>query len=453
MRRKFYHIILILLLGSNAVHAQFLPNFYAALESNRPKGNKYLYYRLYTSSTSTSPNSAAEFESTYVNAANYKTSGYVTLATNAGNLNSSISAANNILNYTNYTQLGNAIGTQTPYSGFNGQGYAIVISGYFIPKQTGTYTFSIEGDDAVDLFLNNVNIANEYGAHGSSSIGTHTGVINLIAGKKYLFRARMQQGYGGDVLQLFWKKPSESSGSIWYQDIEELSGEEVVPNGLVLSVDPGNWYSYPKYGPTAYDVKGNASGGIYGNIVANYSSSNGGVFYLDGDQDYIDFGKTPANFPTGDISVFFWIKASSLRYGWNIFFSKWFQDAAGNGGYTDMHYAIYPNGSYYYQNLHTTNGPNMFGSIALTTNTWYYVGYTIANGNMQMYLNAAVDGPVRTGSGRTNYTQSALWLGDARNGGLLEFNGSIGSMNIYNRAISAEEVFQNFNATKHKYGL
>lgn len=440
---------LFLLLISMTAFGQIMPSYFPAYESNRGKGNKYLYYRLYTSSNSTNPNSAAEFESTYVTAANYKTSGYVTLASNAGNLNSSISSTNNILNYTNYTQLGTAIGTQTPYAGFNGQGYAIVISGYFIPKQSGSYTFSIEGDDAVELYLNDQNVVNHYGIHGISPIGTHTGPITLVAGKKYLLRVRMQQGYGGDALQLFWKKPSEASGSTWYQDMEELSGEEVVPNGLVLSVDPGNWYTYPKYGNSVYDLKGNATGTMGGNMA--YNSTAGGTFLTDGNGDYVDFGKTPTNFPSGDISAFVWVRPTTLSNGWNIILTKWFTDYAGNGGYSDFHFAIYPSGGNYYQNLYTTTQSNLFGSTAMSVNNWYHMGFTISNGILQMYLNGQLDGAARTNS-RTNYTQSILWLGDARAGvgGII---GNLGSVLIYNKGITAEEVFQNYNATKHKYGL
>jgi hypothetical protein len=449
MKRQFY-ILLILVLGSNVLFAQFLPNFYATLESNRPKGNKYLYYRLYSTSTSTFPATAAEFETNFANATNYKTAGYVAMTSNTGNLNFSSSYSSNLINFLSQTDLKNAVGNQTPYSGFSGDGFTIVVSGYFIPKQTGTYTFTIEGDDAVDLFLNDVNVVNHYGAHGNSAIGTHTGVIALIAGKKYTFRARMQEGGGGEVMQLFWKKPSESSGSIWYQDIEELSGEEVVPNGLVLSVDPGNWYTYPKYGTAVTDLKGNATGTTIGNM--SYNTSNGGVFYSDGDQDYIDFGKTPANFPSGDISIFIWVNAATLRSNWNIFMTKWFADANTGGG-TDFHYDLFNNAGTIKQHLYTTNSYDMYGNAILTTNTWYQVGFTISGGNMQMYLNAAADGAIRTNAARTNNATSNLWIGDARSGGALDFNGYIGSMQIYNRAITQEEVFQNFNATKHKYGL
>ena len=442
-------IAFILVLISFFAQGQIMPTYYSTLESNRPKGNKSLFYRLYSGSTSTYPANAAEFETNFTTAANYKLSGYVVLASNAGNLNTSTSYSTNVINFLSQTDLKNAINNQTPYSGFNGDGFVIVVSGYFIPKQTGTYTFSIEGDDAVDLFINNQNVANHYDGHGNSAIGTHTGTISLVAGKKYLFRARFQEAGGGEVLQLFWKKPSESTGSVWYQDIEELSGEEVVPNGLVFNIDPANFYTYPKNGTLVYDLKGNATGTIGGNFAYNTTSS--GTFLLDGNADYVDFGKSPTNFPTGDISVFIWVRPSSLTYGWNIILTKWFYDFAGNGGYSDFHYAIYPSGANYYQNLYTTSQSNLFGSTALSLNTWYQMGFTISNGNMQMYLNGALDGALRTNS-RTNYTQSYLWLGDAR-AGVGGFIGNIGSVQIYNRGITFDEVFQNFNATKLKYGL
>ncbi len=446
MRKIFLHLILLLLMHSS--FAQIMPSYYPTLESNRPKGNKSLYYRLYSTSTSTFPANSAEFESNFANAANFKLAGYVALTSNTGNLNSSSSYAANLINFLNQTDLKNAIGNQAPYTGFNGDGFTIVVSGYFIPKQTGTYTFSIEGDDAVDLFINDQNVVNHYGAHGNFAIGTHIGTISLIAGKKYLFRARMQEGGGGEVMQLFWKKPSESNGSIWYQDIEELSGEEAVPNGLVFSVDPGNWYTYPKYGTAVSDLKGNSTGTIGGSL--SLSSTAGGTFLLDGNADYIDFGKTPNNFPTGDISVFVWVRPTTLANGWNIILTKWFQDV-NTGGYSDFHFAIYPSGVAYYQNLYTATQYNLFGAIPLSVNNWYQMGFVIAGGNMQMYLNGAPDGALRTNS-RTNYPQSNLWLGDARSsvGG---FIGNVGSILIYNRGITADEVFQNYNATKHKYGL
>ena len=136
---------LFLLLFATAAFGQFVPNYYATLESNRPKGNKYLYYRLYTSTTATSPASAAEFESSYANAANFKLAGYVALTANAGNLNTSSSYAANLINFFSQTDLKNAINNQSPYTGFSGDGFTIVVSGTLVSASTSKGILCIAG--------------------------------------------------------------------------------------------------------------------------------------------------------------------------------------------------------------------------------------------------------------------------------------------------------------------
>lgn len=441
---------LIVLFLSLSMQAQLLPSYYPSYESNRGKGNGKLYYSLYSLNANlVFPDNESQMDAFFGTYGTFRLQNVVPLPTIKGTTNSTSSSTSNLINFSSTDQFKSAISNTTPYSGFNGELYGFIISGYFIPKQSGIYKFTIEGDDAVDVFINGTNVANHYGGHGASPRGTHTGSITLVAGKKYTFRARFMENSFGDELYLFWQKPSETSGTVWYQDVEELSSEEVLPNGLVLSIDPSNWYVYPKAGTVVTDLKGNATGTIGGNMA--YSTIASGTFVSDGNADYIDFGKTPTNFPTGDISIFVWIRASSLSNGWNIFMTKWFTNTAGTGGYSDFHYAIYPSGGSYYQNLYTAYQSNLFGSTPLVANTWYQVGFTIGGGNMQMYINGKPDGDLRSNN-RINYNESNLYLGDPRIG-VGGFVGTIGSFAIYNRVITQEEVFQNFNATKTKYGL
>ena len=99
MSIKKIHIFF--LFYATTAFGQFVPNYYATLESNRPKGNKYLYYRLYSSSASTFPATAADFETSFATAANFKLAGYVALTSNSGNLNSSSSYTSNLINFLN----------------------------------------------------------------------------------------------------------------------------------------------------------------------------------------------------------------------------------------------------------------------------------------------------------------------------------------------------------------
>jgi hypothetical protein len=124
-----------------------------------------------------------------------------------------------LLDFTNRSKL-NAAGISVTS---NGERFSIVSSGFFIPSETGTYLFTCEGDDAVDLFVNGVNVANHYGGHGVGALGSHTGTISLTAGTKYSFRARIQEFAGQEGLRVFWRKPSQSGSPNWFQDVNEVS--------------------------------------------------------------------------------------------------------------------------------------------------------------------------------------------------------------------------------------
>ena len=140
--------------------------------------------------------------------------------TNQSNLTSSgIKSASVLLDWSNSSILTNE-GISIPNGGDR---FAVQVSGFFIPEESGTYTFTCEGDDAVDLFMNGNSIANHYGAHGIHGLGSHTGTVDLIAGEQYTFRARMQENGGGEGLRVFWRKPSQNSG--WYINTSEISSQ------------------------------------------------------------------------------------------------------------------------------------------------------------------------------------------------------------------------------------
>ena len=160
-----------------------------------------LNYKIYTSSASYA-NDANSF-SNFTNEAN---------KTSYGLYNGEI-----LLDWTNWSTLNN-VGISIPN---NGERFSVEVSGYFSPEESGNYLFTCEGDDAVDLFINGVNVANHYGAHGINGLGTHIGTINLVQGMKYSLRARMQENGGGEGLRVFWRKPSQNSG--WYINTTELS--------------------------------------------------------------------------------------------------------------------------------------------------------------------------------------------------------------------------------------
>jgi PA14 domain len=108
----------------------------------------------------------------------------------------------------------------------NGGAYTgIKIYGYFVPKETGTYSFYINGDDGVDFSIDGTVVTSFYGPHGFGA--NHYGTISLVAGKSYAFMARYQNWGGGWGMDLEWKRPSQTTWSI--QSNEVTSTAPAVP--------------------------------------------------------------------------------------------------------------------------------------------------------------------------------------------------------------------------------
>jgi hypothetical protein len=436
---KLRELLLILFLFECLnLNAQIFPTYYPIVESNKGLGNKKVSFHYYTVNTNSTPQDSISYDEYIRSNSTLSNTGSNILDVYSGTLNSSIYPFfYNSLNFTATSQISNITNSQADY-------FAIIQSGYFIPKQTGTYEFSIEGDDAVELVINNRNIVNHYDAHPPSPIGTHTGDIYLTAGIKYSFRARFQETAGGEVLNLFWKKPSELNSAIWYQDVEELSSINVIEKGLVYKLDFNNYHSFPLSGSKVYDLVSSEEGTI--NNVS-FSKSMQSSFRFLSDKSYIDYGTNPTNFPTTDISVSFWIHLLSFNDTWNIFFTKWFN---GNTNPFDFHYSIKKSESDYKQNLYTTNNWDMFGDEIINLDTWYNVGFTLKNGGeLVFYINGVQDGVIPNVS-RT-YGNSNLYLGDNRDN--TSFNGYLNMINIYNRVLTPEEMLDNYNSEKRNFHL
>ncbi len=180
-----------------------------------------------------------------------------------------------ILDWQSSTEL-SLIGITPPNSGTY---FAIKVQGTFIPLETGTYTFTLESDDASDLTINGTAIISTYIGQAVTSLGTHTGTIAVTAGKKYFFETRMQQGSGGYGFRLYWKSPTQAAApssytsvlpastyyQSWTQNLQEMvsspdmdgsSAAKAAPSAKYLqnafnnNTDGAYWINLPYVGPT-----------------------------------------------------------------------------------------------------------------------------------------------------------------------------------------------------------
>jgi hypothetical protein len=97
-----------------------------------------------------------------------------------------------------------------------------------------------------------------------------------------------------------------------------------------------------------------------------------------------------------------------------------------------------------YSNIYTSTSP-------MTVNQWNHVVGTFTSGNRRVYINGnlvASDAPVQTIPTNNNGQTIGMY-----NSGGYYYNGSIGVVRVYNRALTANEVSNNFNALRTRYGI
>jgi hypothetical protein len=222
----------------------------------------------------------------------------------------------------------------------------------------------------------------------------------------------------------------------------------IVTNGLVLNLDAANPRSYaPPFNGTTWQNIAPVSSSLTGSLIngVGYTGSNGGALVFDGVDDYA-IGN--GIFVTTEATLIVWFKTSNT-YGNNYLLSlPWI--STNNNGF-DLGFG----GSTTFRGIVvTTSG---FKELNYTTtysnNNWHMAAMTYSASNAVLYYD---------GVARTTDTSLSGSLRQTTNG---EFNiarfGSFGAhvaanislAQVYNRALNASEVLQNFNATRARFGV
>ncbi|MBI9040830.1 PA14 domain-containing protein [Lutibacter sp.] len=98
-------------------------------------------------------------------------------------------------------------GTGNPGSPINNNNFSVRWSGFIQPLYTETYTFRTNSDDGIRLWVNGVQIINNWTDHGPT---INTGTINLTADVKYTIVLEFYENGGGAVAELSWSSPSQA---------------------------------------------------------------------------------------------------------------------------------------------------------------------------------------------------------------------------------------------------
>tara|TARA_R110001606_G_scaffold397940_1_gene575814 strand:+ start:28 stop:678 length:651 start_codon:yes stop_codon:yes gene_type:complete len=211
------------------------------------------------------------------------------------------------------------------------------------------------------------------------------------------------------------------------------TGPDIVTDGLIFSVDAANKKSYPGSGTSMTDLSGNGNTGRLFN-GPTFGSGNSGFINLDGTNDMIIISN---GWNTSGASECFWWRNDSSN-DWNGSFfgqSTSAQKVARLVGTTTLRY--YGQNSGYDYTVPT-----------MALNTWYHAVFSDNGTNARVYLNGIESTTGQQNTQPMNINQ----IGRYHNGGATyDFEGDIASFRGYNRALTAAEVLQNYNATKSRF--
>jgi hypothetical protein len=217
-----------------------------------------------------------------------------------------------------------------------------------------------------------------------------------------------------------------------------ISSNDVFPNtitdGLVLELNASNLASYPGSGTTWYDLSGNGNNVTLTN-GPSFSSNNGGVLIFDGVDDYADIpfdSSLNNNYTT--LSV--WVKST---------------------------FEVGPSGRHYildgvsHNSMIFVDEPNEINFVVITSagvkyaiydneitsqDTWINIVGTYDGSNLKLYVNGDLK-TTESHSGNINNADSTGRIMDYRANGY-EVEGNLSSVKIYNRALTSDEVLQNY---------
>ena len=229
---------------------------------------------------------------------------------------------------------------------------------------------------------------------------------------------------------------------------------KIVTNGLEILLDPADNNSYPGSGTTWNDLSGNVQAAAL-NGGTGYSTSNQGTLDFDGTDDYIRvYPDISTDYNSGNFTWSLWVKPDNLakqtflvkcwrpniiRYESQTTFGFEWQAAEG------------------YKNIGIT-----LPSSRVTYGRWFNLAARVdVNGIMKFDVfdpennsqhsgtNTSGTTPGSSTSTDVHYLGLQGWWGSGRD---QKFLGLMGPFMKYNRSITDDEVLQNYEAIKTRFG-
>ena len=206
-------------------------------------------------------------------------------------------------------------------------------------------------------------------------------------------------------------------------------------DGLLLNLDAGSLLSYAGSGNSWLDMSGNNNVGLLVNGPTYSGSGVTGALVFDGTNDYVTLGKDILS-TVYTISAWFMLGDQASNRLQIIFDSSYSGILMNKGG-----------GQFYYKNV---SSYLLNFSYSFNFNTWYNITAVNASNKKSIYVNGSLVASIFDNSSYEPVNNFVI----GSNSGNVEFLlGKVAGVIAYNRALTASEIYQNYDAMRTRYGL
>jgi hypothetical protein len=232
--------------------------------------------------------------------------------------------------------------------------------------------------------------------------------------------------------------------------VRVVDGLQPVTSGLVLYYDPSNLASYPGSGTTINSLASPNLAGTMSNITWTDP-----YFTYNGTSSQVSIADNALLEPgTGDFTIESWVNATALAGFSRVILGKF----ANGGASQHVSYALRSLATGVTR-LEVGNGTSTVNSptFTLSTGTWYQivgVWTNVASNSIELYVNGVSQGSNSHAFAGVLNHGNPLYLGSYNGGEFPQWwDGNIGIVRYYNKALSGAEVQQNFDANRNIYGI
>jgi hypothetical protein len=306
-------------------------------------------------------------------------------------------------------------------------------------------TFSQSANSLTQItYLNGKEVSNNTATNASFNFGNAYNIAINTNNNAGTSKIGSVQGYNKALT------PAEVSQNYY--------GGPIVTDGLVFAVDAGNLVSYESGSTTTYSLTGSLTGSLINGV--GYNQNNGGNWVFDGIDDFISGSDVPfrfANTFTLDATVYF----NGTDINGTIIGKR-------NGSPFNQYAISINSGDPYVGGVGKVatffgradgGSPDIILNYTLPSTGIYNIVSSINANSQTLYVNgvARATTNVNISSNTFNISGRDLLIGATRDnagtGIIGPFPGNIYTTKIYNRALSAQEIAQNFQAQRTRFGL